>query len=104
MHCLVDMSLVSYTHTPQERIEYITTFVLPTLAALKELEKQGVVVAGGIKSGEVGIALILKVDSLKQLDEIIERLPLRPRMATKVTPLVSFEAHESGVKQRLEVI
>lgn len=104
MQYLVDMTLASHTRTPQEGIEFITVYVLPTLAAAKELEEKGIIVAGGLKTGQIAFSIILEVISLEQLDEIIERLPLWPRMQTTVTPLSTFAARESSVQKRLEDI
>ncbi len=73
---LVDMTLASHPKTPEEGLDLITVSVLPTLAASKELEAKGIIVAGGLKTGQIGFAMILKVDSIEQLDEIIERLPI----------------------------
>ncbi len=99
---LVDMTLASHPKTPEEGLDLITVSVLPTLAASKELEAKGIIVAGGLKTGQIGFAMILKVDSIEQLDEIIERLPIWPRMDTTVTPLSSFEVRESSTQKRLQ--
>jgi muconolactone delta-isomerase len=99
---LVDMTLASHPKTPQKGIDLITISVLPTLAAAKELEAKGIIVAGGLKTGQIGFAMILKVDSLEQLDEIVERLPIWPKMDTTVTPLSTFEVRESSTQKRLE--
>ncbi len=98
---LVDMSLASHPKTPEEGLDLITISILPTLAASKELEAKGIIVAGGVKTGEIGFAMVLKVDSLEQLDEVVERLPIWPRMDTTVTPLSTFEVRESSTQKRL---
>ncbi len=99
---LVDMSLASGPKTPQEGIELITALLLPTLAAAKELEKKGIIVAGGPKTGQIGFSMIFKVDSIEQFDEIVERLPIWTRMHTTVTPLTPFEVRESSIQKLLE--
>lgn len=104
MDYLVDMTLASHTRTPEEGIDFIATLVLPTLAACKELEGKGIIVGGGLKTGQIGFAMILRVDSVEQLDEIIERLPIWHRMNTTVTPLSAFEVRENSTQKRLEDI
>jgi muconolactone delta-isomerase len=104
MRYLVDMTLAAHTRTPQEGIDFITTLILPTLAVGKELEEKGIILAGGPKTGQIGFSVIMQVDSVEQLDEIIERLPVWPRMHTTVTPLSSFEVREQSTHKRLEDI
>jgi muconolactone delta-isomerase len=98
---LVDMTVASHPKTPQEGLDLITISVLLALTAAKELEAKGIIVAGGLKTGQIGLAIILKVDSLEQLDEIVERLPIWPRMDTTITPLSTFEVRESSTQKRL---
>ena len=101
---LVDMTLASYTKTPQEGIEFITNLILPTLAAAKELEMNGIIAGGGLKTGQIAFSMIMKVDSVEQLDETLERLPVWHLMHTTVTPLSSFGVREHSVQKRLEDI
>lgn len=104
MDYLVDMTLASHTRTPEEGLDFISTLILPTLAACRDLETKGIIVGGGLKTGQIAFAMILRVDSVEQLDEIIERLPVWHRMDTTVTPLSTFEVRESSTQKRLEDI
>ena len=54
---LVDMTLASHTRTPEEGVDFISNLILPTLAAGRELEAKGTIVAGGLKPAGNRLAL-----------------------------------------------
>jgi hypothetical protein len=47
---------------------------------------------------------MVEAGSALELDEIIEGLPIWPRMRTTVTPLTSFEDRAKAIQPRLEGI
>ena len=53
-------------------------------------------------SGAIALALVVRAESIQELDELIESLPIWPRMETTVTPLTSFEGRMGAVRLRLE--
>ncbi len=53
-------------------------------------------------SGAIALALVVRAESIQELDELIESLPVWPRMETTVTPLTSFEGRMVVVRLRLE--
>jgi len=53
-------------------------------------------------SGAIALALVVRAESIQELDELIESLPIWPRMETTVTPLTSFEGRMVAVRLRLE--
>ena len=104
MQFLVRMRLVSPGRpaTSEEGIAFIERLVLPTLAACRLLQREGIIVGGGPISGAVGLCLLVEADSAQQLDSLITRLPLWPRMKTEVIPLSTFDAREQSVRRMLE--
>jgi hypothetical protein len=87
---------------PQEGISFIEQFVLPTLETCKRLEGENKVLAGGPVGGTIALAMIVAVESIQELDELLEGLPLWPLMETTVVPLTSFDGRMAAVRATLE--
>jgi muconolactone delta-isomerase len=106
MKYLVQMKLANSSRpaTPLEGVAFIEQFILPTLELCKKLEAERTILAGGPASGAVALALIVRAESIQELDDLITGLPVWPRMETSVTPLTSFEGRVLSVRARLEQI
>jgi muconolactone delta-isomerase len=105
MQYLVDMKLAAYgrpTGGPQDGISFIEQYILPSLELCKKLEDEKKILAGGPASGAIRLVMIVSAESAQELDEIIESLPIWPRMETTVTPLTSFNGRMIAVRPRLE--
>ena len=104
MRYLVQMKLAN-TGRPtraQEGISFIEQLVLPSLAACKTLEDQKKILAGGPVSGTIALAMVLQAETIQELDELLEGLPLWPQMETTVIPLTSFDGRMAAVRSKLE--
>jgi muconolactone delta-isomerase len=103
MDYLVTMKLVAASRalTPPEGLDFIENYVLPTLQACAKFRDEGRILAGGPVAGSIELALIVRAESIQQLDEILASLPLWPRMETAVTPVTTFTDREQTVRQRL---
>ena len=101
---LVQMKLAVYGRptTPQEGATFIEDYIFPSLEMCKKLQEEKKILAGGPMSGTIGIAMILQADSAQELDELIENLPIWPRMETTVTPLTTFDGRIVAIRPRLE--
>ncbi len=104
MQYLVQMKLASSARptTPQDAVAFIEQFIFPTLEICKRLEDEKKILAGGPVGGAIALAFVIKAESIQELDELIESLPIWPRMETTVTPLTSFEGRMVAVRPRLE--
>jgi len=104
MQYLVQMKLADSGRaaTPQEGLAFIEQFVLPTLELCKKLQDEKKILAGGPVVGAIALALVVKAESTQELDELIDSLPIWPRMETTVTPLTSFDGRAVAVRPRLE--
>ena len=49
----------------------------------------------------IGLALVVKADSAKELDDLVTSLPVWPRMETAITPLTTFEDRVLSIERRL---
>jgi len=49
----------------------------------------------------IGLALVVKADSAKELDDLVTSLPVWPRMETAITPLTTFEDRVLSIQRRL---
>ncbi len=104
MHYLVDMKLADSgrSASPQEGLTFIEHYILPTLELCKKLQAEKKIIAGGPISGVIGLALIVEANSALELDEIVENLPMWPRMNTTITPLTTFDGRIQAILPRLE--
>ena len=104
MEYLVEMTQATFITTPSEGIAFIELYVMPTLGVAKQLQEEKKIISGGALAGEAGFAFIMEPASAEDIDNIIESLPIWPRMKTKVTPLISFEGREQTIKNRMAAI
>jgi muconolactone delta-isomerase len=105
MQYLVDMKLATYgrpTGGPQDGISFIEQFILPSLELCQKLEDEKKILAGGPANGAIRLVMIVSAESAQELDELIESLPIWPRMETTVTPLTSFSGRMAALRPRLE--
>jgi muconolactone delta-isomerase len=86
----------------QERIVFMEQYILPSLEACMKLEEQKKIVAGGPLGGMIALALIVEADSVQELDEIVESLPIWHLMETTVTPLTTFGRRLALIRTKLE--
>jgi muconolactone delta-isomerase len=80
---------------------FFKEFIQPTLELCKKLQDEEKILAGGPISGTIGLALVVQADSAKELDDLVTRLPVWPRMETAITPLTTFEDRALSIQRRL---
>jgi muconolactone delta-isomerase len=56
---------------------------------------------GGPISGTINLALVVKADSAKELDDLVTSLPVWPRTETAITPLTAFDDRALSIERRL---
>ncbi len=88
--------------SPQDSVAFIEGFVLPSLEIMDKWQKEGQVLAGGPVAGAIVLALIIKAESVQELDELCESLPLWPVMETRVVPLQTFSGRRTAVQDLLK--
>ena len=104
MQYLVEMKLADSgrSTSPQEGLSFIEQYALPTLELCKKLQEEKKILAGGPVSGAIALALVVRAESIQELDELIGSLPIWPRMETTVTSLTSFEGRMAALRPRVE--
>lgn len=104
MNYLVQMKLANASRptSNEEGISFIEQYVFPTLEICKKLQDEKKIVAGGPVSGAIALAMVIRADSIQELDELIGSLPIWPRMETTVIPLTSFDGRMAALRPRLE--
>ena len=85
----------------EEGVVFFEEFIHPTLELCKKLQDQTRILAGGPISGTIGLVLVIKADSAKELDDLLTGLPVWPRMKTEVTPLTNFDDRALSIQRRL---
>ncbi len=104
MEYLVQMKLAASSRpaTTAEGAAFIEQFILPTLELCQQLEAEKKILAGGPVGGAVALALVVRADSNREVDQVVESLPVWPRMETTITPLISFRDRAQAVRSRLQ--
>jgi hypothetical protein len=77
--------------TPEEALQRLENVVLPSLDALKRLEAEKKILAGGIKVGQRAFVFVAEAESNEKLDRMLREIPFWGILKWKVTPLESFE-------------
>jgi hypothetical protein len=71
--------------------DIVTQKILPSLDALKNLQSQGKVIAGGHPVGQRYVVLFMEAESEDEVREVLGELPLSELGDMHVTELKSFE-------------
>lgn len=102
MQYLVQMKLVAQARPMnlEDGLTFFQDVIRPTLELGKKLLEEKRILAGGPVSGAVALAMIVRADSAKELDDLITRLPVWPQMEVQVTPLTKFEDRALSIQQR----
>lgn len=101
MRYLVEMRIVTgRPMTTEEGIAFFKQYIQPTLDLCKKLEDEGKILAGGPISGAIGLVLIVKAETARELDDLITSLPVWTRMETDVTPLTTFDDRAASIQRR----
>ena len=104
MQYLVQMKLADSIRpkNPDDSIAFINRYVFPTLDVCEKFLQEKTIVAGGPLGGAIALALVVKAESVQELDHILESLPIWPMMQTTVTPLTTFAGRRDAGRRRLE--
>jgi hypothetical protein len=76
--------------SPEEAIAVLEKGILPTFDALKKLEADKKIVAGGLPVGDRAFVFIAEAASNEELDQILRGIPAWGVLKWHVTPLQSF--------------
>ncbi len=90
---------------PEDMVELIEDYILPGFEALKKLQLENKILAGGVPVSERAVAFIIDAATNEELDQIMRSLPLWPVLEWQVTPLQSFEGrafHDRRMLQQLK--
>ena len=71
--------------------DIVTAKILPSLDALKDLQSQGKVLAGGHPVGQRYVVLFMEAESENEVRRLLGELPLAELGDMQVTELKSFE-------------
>jgi len=89
--------------TAEDMIDLLENLVLPGFEALKKLESENKILAGGVPVSERAVVFIIAVASNEELDQVLRGLPFWGILEWQVVPLQSFEGrafHEHRMVQQ----
>ncbi len=99
MKYLVSMESIETGLLPfQQMAGLIEQTILPSLEAVRKLEKEKKVLGGGVLAGKRTGVVIVEAASNEELDRILTGLPFWGLMKVEVSPLASFS--EANVRNR----
>src|SRR5215472_246252 len=103
MRYLVQMRIVPQGRpmSKEEGVVFFAEFIHPMLALCTKRQDEKKIAAGGPISGTIGLVLVIKADSAKDLDDLVTGLPVWPRRETEVTPLTTFDDRALSIQRRL---
>ena len=104
MRYLIEMKLsgAARPKDPQDGILLIERYILPSLEICRKWQTEGKLLAGGPVGASIQLAIVLEVESVQELDALVESLPLWPLTETSVTPLTTFEGRIQAVQSKLK--
>lgn len=77
---------------------FIEGVIFPTLARGEQLAREGRIVAGGPVAGRIALRFIAEVETVQEIDRLVESLPLWAVAETRVTPLIEFSDRRAHVE------
>ena len=102
MQYLIQMKIVPPDRPMTEKgTVFFEKFIHPILELCKKLEDEKKILAGGPISGTTGLALVVKADSAKELDDLVTSLPVWPRIETAITAVTTTEDRALSIQRRL---
>ena len=87
---------------PQEVLDILENGILPTFEAIKQLQEQGNIIAGGMPVGERSFVAIFEARSNGELDQMLRQLPAWGQLEWEVVPLQSFSGRAEQEKEIVE--
>jgi muconolactone delta-isomerase len=91
-------------HTKEEVLDTLENTILPGFNALKALEADGKILAGGLPVGERAFIFIIDAPNNKALDDLLRELPFWPVLEWEVTPLQSFAARAAHERKTVAAL
>jgi len=88
--------------SPQEALEILENGVLPAFEALKRLEADKKIVAGGLPVGDRAFVFILEASSNDEADRIVRDIPGWGVFNWEITPLQSFSGRAAKERSVVE--
>ena len=78
MQYLVQMKLADSVRptNPEETIAFIEQYVFPTLDVCDKLLEEKKIVAGGPLGGAIALAVVVRAESIQELEDLLESLPV----------------------------
>ncbi len=104
MQYLVQMNIIpeGRPKSNEEGQNFYRNLIHPTLKKCQQLQEEGKILAGGPISGTIGLALLIKTDTVTELDQLLAGLPVWPLMETTVLPLTTFADRAAAVEARFK--
>ena len=83
-------------------MQYLEQLILPSLEACETLLEAKKIRAGGPAVGAIRLMFIVSAESAQELDELVSRLPIWPRMETTMVPLTTCGGRATSLRPTLE--
>jgi hypothetical protein len=75
----------------EEMINVLEKLILPTFEALMKLEKENIIIAGGLPVGERAFVFIMEASSNEEADKLLRSIPAWGLLEWDVVPLQTIK-------------
>ena len=83
----------------EEAFQILKSVVLPSFTELERLEREKIIIAGGLPVGERSLVFIVEAKSNDELDRILRRIPMWGALDWEVTALQTFSGRAEQERQ-----
>ena len=90
--------------SPKEAVKVLEGVVLPSFDQLIRLEKEKIILAGGLPVGDRAFVFIIEASSNEELDQMLRKLPMWGSLDWQVTPLQTFSGRAAQERRIVKEI
>ncbi len=87
--------------SPEEAVQVLEKGILPTFEALKKLQEENKIIAGGLPVGDRAMVFIVEASSNHEVDKLLRGLPAWGALEWKVKALESLEGRAAQERKIL---
>ena len=104
MQYLVEGRRGSLPTSPEQAVSFLEGIVIPHFEHVMKLERDKVVLGGGLPVGDRAFVMIIEADDNDEADRIVRDMPAWPVLEWKVTPLQSVASRADMERKAVEML
>jgi len=104
MQYLVEANHGPLPASPADAIQVLEGIVIPHFEHVMKLERDKVILGGGLPVGDRAFVMIIEADDNDEADRIVRHMPAWPVLEWKVTPLQSVASRADMERKVVETL